>query len=366
MEDAGDSAQPDLEGKKPSDSWWVRFISYVKNRTTHERRTKKQKESPVDRAARRTAAATIWMAVFTVILTLVSGGTLLILKRQLKEMQDGGTDTHKLAQAAGDQATWTQRLAGSADTQSGYMKDQAGRTKDLADRMKDQADRTKTMADQAIIQAKEAKVSAEAAESAAQTAVASIRPWIKITSVDLRPGILDTKTLMFHWPASGLAEFPQFAGKQLPPMLQIKVSMTNLGHSPAKDVEVQAELFFHRFDSGEWHKDVTNEQSRFCASVSKRVPSSAAKIGFPLDPLETSMGLSGIVKDADITNENGVRYSSAALLFCVNYRGSEDIPYQTQAWFGLYENNQIAIPIGVDVDSDRLRLIREENGDKAR
>jgi hypothetical protein len=79
-----------------------------------------------------------------------------VMKGQLKEMHDGGTDTHNLATAAGKQATWTQNLATNMQTQ-------ADRTKDLADRMKDQADQTKEIARQAIIQAKAAKSTAETA-----------------------------------------------------------------------------------------------------------------------------------------------------------------------------------------------------------
>jgi len=55
-------------------------IGYIK-RKLHQRKAKKEKESPTDRAARRTALATIWMAVFTVVLAFVSGGTLWILNK---------------------------------------------------------------------------------------------------------------------------------------------------------------------------------------------------------------------------------------------------------------------------------------------
>lgn len=56
---------------------------------------------------------------------------------------------------------------------------------------------------------------------------------------------------------------------------------------------------------------------------------------------------------------------AAALIVCVNYSGSPTVRHQTQAWYGLYENNSIFIEKGVDVDSPSLRLIREENGDQA-
>jgi hypothetical protein len=57
---------------------------------------KKEPENPTDKAARRTAIATIWIAVFTVLLAFVSGFTLLILRGQLHEMQGGGIQTDHL------------------------------------------------------------------------------------------------------------------------------------------------------------------------------------------------------------------------------------------------------------------------------
>ena len=60
------------------------------------------------------------------------------------------------------------------------------------------------------------------------------RPWIKITTVELRPGIAPIKTLMFHWPLTGA---------EVPPILQVKVSLLNVGHSPAQNVEAVPEFF---------------------------------------------------------------------------------------------------------------------------
>jgi hypothetical protein len=94
---------------------------------------------------------------------VMSGLAAIFVCLQWWEMHTSGTDTHNLAAASGNQATWTQHLADSTKTQ-------ADRTKDLADRMKDQADRTKDLAEQAKIQAQEAKIAADAARSAAQTA----------------------------------------------------------------------------------------------------------------------------------------------------------------------------------------------------
>lgn len=123
MEDTEDGENTNPPIKAPRQNRWGRFVGYIK-RKLHERKTKKEHESPTDRAARRTAHATVWIAAFTVVMALVGAGT-------LYEIIEGGHDTHDLAVAAGKQAD---------------------RMKDFADRMKDQADRTKTIAEQAVNQ----------------------------------------------------------------------------------------------------------------------------------------------------------------------------------------------------------------------
>jgi hypothetical protein len=106
-------------------------ISYIKGKL-HERAIKYKDETPTDKAARRTATATIWMAAFTVILSVVSIGTLLILKRQLAEMHEGGIDTHILAVAAGKQADGAKLMADQAKSQSRAAEDSAKAATDFA------------------------------------------------------------------------------------------------------------------------------------------------------------------------------------------------------------------------------------------
>jgi hypothetical protein len=108
VENTDKSASADAPIAQPRDMWWVRFVGYIK-RKIDERTAKKQKEPPVDRAARVTANATLWIAIFTFVSVAVSVGTFLILKSQLKEMHDGGVDTHNLAQAAMDSADLTRK-----------------------------------------------------------------------------------------------------------------------------------------------------------------------------------------------------------------------------------------------------------------
>jgi len=79
----------------PRDNWWVRFVGYVK-RKSEERTAKKKNETSTDKAARRTAVATIWMAIFTCILAATSGLTICVLRNQLKEMQESRKQTEVL------------------------------------------------------------------------------------------------------------------------------------------------------------------------------------------------------------------------------------------------------------------------------
>jgi hypothetical protein len=93
--------------------WWVRFIRYAK-RKMDERTAKKRYETPTDKAARVTSNATVWIAAFTFVSLVVSSSTFVILRSQLKEMHDGGVDTHTLAQQAINQTTLIrQQLVGT-------------------------------------------------------------------------------------------------------------------------------------------------------------------------------------------------------------------------------------------------------------
>jgi hypothetical protein len=322
---------------------WRRLVRNVESKL-EQRRTKKEKESSADRAARVTASATKWMAFFTFVLAATSVGTVWILRNQLTEMHKGGIDTHDLAVAAGKQAD-------AAKAQSEQAKAQ---TKKMAESLRKTDALIRIASEQAVATTK----LVEAAKQQADTASAGLRPWIRITTVELRPGIGPIKTLGFHWPLTGAL---------VPPMVQVKVSMLNVGHLLAQDVEVIPELFFGKFQSDKWYEVVTNEQQRFCKSVINNTPTGAAKVVFPSDPMESEMGVGGIVHDADIMHVPGnpASYAAASLIICVNYRGDGITRYQTQARSGLYEDDQVFIDTGLDVNADRLKLIREPNSDHA-
>lgn len=155
MSDTANSTKATPEVKEPRHHWGTRFVGYVK-RKLHQRRAKKQHEKPADRAARRTATATVWMAIFTVVLATVSGLTLLVLRLQLKEMHEGGIDTHALADA-------TSKMKDSAEKSAQASRDFADTAGDINDSMGDAVKKLDA-------QAKAIQTSARAAESAAKTA----------------------------------------------------------------------------------------------------------------------------------------------------------------------------------------------------
>lgn len=100
--------------------------------------------------------------------------------------------------------------------------------------LKKSADAAKAAADQMAKEYPELQKSTDAAKSAADAAYVSIRPWIKIDKVELIQATGPIKTLMFHWPTTG---------KLVPPTIQIRPSLMNVGHSVAQDVEVEGEFF---------------------------------------------------------------------------------------------------------------------------
>jgi hypothetical protein len=95
--DDGKTAESKIDppASPPVCSAWS--ISEIK-RKLHESKAKHEQENATDKAARRTADATVWIAAFTVILALVGIFT-------LYEIITGGNDTHELAESAKKQAT---------------------------------------------------------------------------------------------------------------------------------------------------------------------------------------------------------------------------------------------------------------------
>jgi hypothetical protein len=135
---------------------WARLVSDIKGKF-HERTAKKQEESTTDRSARLTANATVVLAIFTVVLAATSVGIIWILRNQLREMHEGGIDTHALADA-------TERMKGSAEKSA-----QASR--DFADTAGDIKDSIDTAVDKLDAQAKGIEQSRKSSQSASAKAL---------------------------------------------------------------------------------------------------------------------------------------------------------------------------------------------------
>jgi hypothetical protein len=172
---------------------WIRFISYLKH-NAEERAAKKKMETPTDKAARRTAAATMWMAFFTCILAFTSGLTIWILKNQLKEMQLGGIDTHALATAA--------------DTSANAATDQADAAQQFSDTAEEINQGVAGAVDQLQSAANSTKTSINATKEAMQL---DQRAWLGVDAVNGLPKIGEA--------------------------LAVDIGIKNTGKTPAKEID---------------------------------------------------------------------------------------------------------------------------------
>ena len=103
MADADSGTQVEEKPTKPRRALWARFVHRI-IRQARKRKAEKQPEAASDKAARRTAAATIAIAALTLVMVGVN-------YFQWREIHAGGTDTHDLAIAAGQQAVATKAIA---------------------------------------------------------------------------------------------------------------------------------------------------------------------------------------------------------------------------------------------------------------
>jgi hypothetical protein len=262
-------------------------------RNPHPATSPTEEESAVDKAAKRTATATVWIAVFTVVLALVGIFTLI-------EVVLGGSDTHELAVQA---------------------KNQADRMKDLADRMKDQADRTKTIADQAIIQA-------GAAKSAAETASTSLKQSRKVFSTEQRPYLVSD--------VPGFVQTSIVAGQGI----TASVTVRNIGKTPARKVLTNLRMEpFHPSDTTAFIKFVDGlfaaltEKDRIGRRKIVTTPGAEQDIAPGANQFGTS---DPVVLGSDDTKtillEQGLDVGRVTLFYVglVSYTDAFDVPYQTE------------------------------------
>jgi hypothetical protein len=226
-------------------------------------------------------------------------------------MHTGSKDTHALATAAGNQATWTQNLAVNMQTQ-------ANRTKDLADRMKDQADSTRDLAASAKSQSETLRLQFASSQQVieSQRASISVAPY----SVD--------HPLSFPDPPA-------------PPQMTfvLSLALTNNGNFVATDIHVRYEIYF-----SVWGQQIfTEPQERQAKLCDKPItPVRPPPIG-PPPMIDIPVGKTNVrqwinggfgIPDSDIIpwppTEPKEKVIMPFIVGCVDYRsGAMPEPHQT-------------------------------------
>jgi hypothetical protein len=123
LEDSNNPNSPRQPLTNASPFWRRWFIEKPKARL-EKRRARKQQENAEERYARKTAAATVWMAIFTIVIAAVGFLQWRVLSGQLQVMRDSNSDTTKLIQANQDLATAAKTQAEN----SGKLVDAANRS----------------------------------------------------------------------------------------------------------------------------------------------------------------------------------------------------------------------------------------------
>jgi hypothetical protein len=182
-------------------------ISATLKRKMRGRATKRKEETAPDNAARITAAATKWMAVFTFVLMLCTAGTLLLLDGQLREMHEGGADTHTLAVSAGQQAVAAKALAEESKAQVLKMDESLAKTDALI----------QTAARQAIATDKLAREAARSADIARNSLVSTQRAYLSFGDVEqVLSGVKIHLTNFGHVPARIINESVNYSRQTYP------------------------------------------------------------------------------------------------------------------------------------------------------
>jgi hypothetical protein len=121
QQDSNDTRSPSEPPIIPLGSWCVAKIK----RKLHERGAKHEKETPQDRFARRTANATVWIAILAVVAAGVGSLQYHTMQGQLSEMKSAGEQTNtlleinkKLVDAALKQATAAENQVAEIHTQN--------------------------------------------------------------------------------------------------------------------------------------------------------------------------------------------------------------------------------------------------------
>jgi hypothetical protein len=129
----------------------------------HERAATKATESPSDRAARGTARATKWMAIFTLFLVAANALTIWVLVK-------GGVDSHNLADAA-------QKTEKSAETSAQASRDFADTASGINRELGTAVGKLNLQADSLAQSVQQTSRLAAATEEANANVLAADRPW---------------------------------------------------------------------------------------------------------------------------------------------------------------------------------------------
>ena len=297
----------------------------------------------------------VWATCVIAAGTLVSAAAIAF---QWREMVKGGADTSALVGYAQRQADDADKIKSSADKQAA-----------AAQRFADTAGLINSNVNDAVgkldAQARATQRSANAAKSAADTAIAGLRPWIKIMDVQTRGEGTVIPALSFQtnpvWPA-GTSQTT----------FQLQISLKNVGHSPAR-LTVDFELFLPLWKNG--YSDVIyQEKRRFC--------NAAAKKGLKVDPslqiilfLEESHNWDGggaALVDSKVINyfsDHGtVPYILPVVAVCTNYQfGDSPTIYQTSALYEVFRKDDRTrfFEVGKGIPASQIFLIRNEASDDA-
>lgn len=182
----GDGPNPPTN--KPQSHWIAWTIQKVK-RYLHDRSAAKKQEDPQDRASRRTANATVFIAILTVAVVLVGGLQYLIFKAQLKVMADQLVEMKGTGKQTDDLIGANKSLVEVANGQLETMRDQLEQLKNAGKQTNLLIEANKKSADAAL-------KSADAATQTATSTIALERPYffvlVKIDGAISKDGPFDS------------------------------------------------------------------------------------------------------------------------------------------------------------------------------
>jgi hypothetical protein len=194
------------------------------------------------------------------------------------------------------------------------------------------------------------------------------RSWIKIVDLTTIGNNSFIPALSFQ----GFGH-PPFPAGQKQATFQTKISLKNVGNSPAF-VTVDHELFFPAWKDN-FEGILRIEQKRFCETSAKgQTTGAVVRIVFPNEPLEWDGAgvqsldpIIGTNATNHIAEDPTGEYVLPAVIVCANYNSRGAKRYQTMALYIIVhkETGNRFFKIGEGVPARELRIIRDELADDA-